>query len=139
MVDLLKMGTAAAAAVAVATSPAGALAGEFKESPGYLPPVPTNPTPRRADVASRDWDLINLSRPSGLIADAKPLVVAQVAPSDGQLANSVVRPYGIDAAGQISDLELQRRQNNQQLNDGLEGHNQFQNDALNRILKRTGK
>jgi hypothetical protein len=134
MVNFPQIGTAAAALpFIIAASPAGALPREFQPSPNYpldQPTLPTKPTPGRAEIAG-------LSRL--LIADAKPLVVAQVAPSDGQLANSVVRPYGIDAAGQISDLELQRRQNNQQLNDGLEGHNQFQNDALNRILKRTGK
>jgi hypothetical protein len=74
------------------------------------------------------------------VAQANPSVVAQVAPRDGQPSNpTVVRPYGIDAAGQISDLELQRRNNNQQLNKGLEDHNRSQDAKLQEILDRSKK
>jgi hypothetical protein len=117
MLQRIGTGAAALAAPLLFTANAGALPREFQPSPGYppdQPTLPTKPTPGRAEIAglSRrgDWDL-DLSSPPVLIADAKPLVVAQVAPRNEQLANPVVRPpnYGRAGAEAIVELEHQKQ------------------------------
>jgi hypothetical protein len=105
MVNFPQIGTAAAAALApfMLTANAGALADECKKAPAAAPAqssLLSNPSQRRAGVASRDWDLINLSSPPVLIADAGP-AVAQAQP-----ANCPPRD-GVDAF-----LDSQRRLRN---------------------------
>jgi len=124
--NMLKAGTLGALAPFL-------LNGAVKAEVFLLPPSPADHSPPTGYKGRL------LAKPI-FVAQANPSVVAQVAPRDGQPSNPpVVRPYGIDAAGQISDLELQRRKNNQQLNKGLEDHNRSQDAKLQEILDRSKK
>jgi hypothetical protein len=104
--------------------------------------LPVVPSPTNFDnpVVIQRVDVNKLSQPI-LVAERPRQEVARGDGNSPQPPNNlpIVRPYGENAASVISDLELRKRENNQQLNEGLQNHNQSQNDALQKILDRTKK
>jgi hypothetical protein len=87
MISLREIGApflAVAAPFMLTANPGAALAEECKQAPAAAPAqssLLSNPSQRRAaGVASRDWNLINLSSPPVLVADASR-AVAQAQPN----------------------------------------------------------
>jgi hypothetical protein len=124
--NVIKAGTLAALAPFL-------LNGAVKAEVFLLPPSPADHSPPTGYKGRL------LAKPI-FVAQANPSVVAQVAPRDGQPSNPpVVRPYGRDAAGQIADLEMRRRDAINELRQGLEDHNRSQDAKLQEILDRSKK